>query len=102
MRKPKKHTIFYDEYMDKRWPIPPRSVCKNEIDRRLGIVSPSLYFDKIIGAKGESVAQELDAYNWCLLRYLCYKRRITKNQWKRLYGHTRKANRDHGCGNLTE
>ena len=84
--------IFYPEYMQRRRPKPPRGICKNEIKRHLGIVSPSLYGIVAAGGKGEEAAKELAEYNRKIEQYLCCERRLGKKRWKALY---KKGRRGH-------
>lgn len=76
---------FYTEYMIKHWPKPPRCICSNRINRELGIVSPSLEMYTALGWKGKQAADELKEYKVRSLKYLCYKRKLSKAQWKALY-----------------
>lgn len=87
--------IFYPEYMEKRRPKTPRCICENEIKRWLGIVSPSLCWIVATGSKGEKAAKELAEYDRKTARYLCYKRRLSKERWKALYREYRKERRGH-------
>ena len=87
--------IFYPEYMERHRPKTPRCICENEIKRQLGIVSPSLYWIVAAGGKGEEAAKELAEYSRKIERYLCYKRRLSKERWKALYREYRKERRGH-------
>lgn len=91
----KKMQIFYPEYMERRRPKTPRCICENEIKRQLGIISPSLYGIVAAGGKGEEEAKELAEYSRKAERYLCYKRRLSKERWKALYREYRKERRGH-------
>lgn len=86
---------FYNEYMEKRRPKAPGCICENEFKRRLGIVSPSLYWIVAAGGKGEQAANELKEYERKMGRYLCYKRALSKERWKALYRERRKERREH-------
>ena len=86
---------FYPEYMERRRPETPHCICENEIKRRLGIVSPSLYWFVAAGGKGEEAAKELKEYNRKTERYLCYRRRLSRERWKALYREHRKERRGH-------
>lgn len=61
----------------KRKPIPPKSICKNALCRFFGIVSPTL-----ISVRSDA---EVEEYEICVLKYLCYKRQLRRYQWKKLY-----------------
>lgn len=89
----KKTQIFYPEYMERRRPKTPRSICGNGMKRLMGIVSPSLCWIVAAGGKGEAAAKELAEYNRKMERYLCYKRRLNKERWKALYREYRKEGR---------
>lgn len=80
---------FYSEYMTKKRPKPPRSVFSNRFDKIIGRVSPSLYQMVRIGTKGEIEYFRLIDYEIEFLKYLCYKRKLNKAQWKRLYRYCR-------------
>lgn len=76
---------FYEEFMTKKQPRPPRHICGF-----WGIVSPSLYYFVASGGKGERAAEELERFEKERLRYLCFKRRLSKEQWKTLYRQCKK------------
>ena len=80
---------FYPEYMTKKKPKPPQSIFKNKFDKFFGIVSPSLYQMVKMGGKGRIEYFRLIDYEIEFLKYLCYKRKLTKKQWKRLYRDSR-------------
>ena len=84
---------FCAEFMTKKRPTPPKCVCKNNLNRWLGIVSPSLHMLVSIGDKGNEKAKELEKYEELLMRYMCYRRILSKAQWKVLYRAYRKNNR---------
>lgn len=71
--------------MTKKRPNPPKSVFSNRFDKIIGIISPSLYQMVKMGAKGEIEYFRLIDYEIEFLKYLCYKRKLNKSQWKRLY-----------------
>lgn len=81
---------FYSEYMEKSRPKPPYCICKNKIKRLLGVISPSLYWYVAAGGKGKEAEKELEEYNRKEARYLCYKRKLSKDRWKVLYREYRK------------
>lgn len=80
---------FYPEYMTKKKPKPPKSVFSNRFDKIIGRISPSLYQMVKMGGKGEIEYFRLIDYEIEFLKYLCYKRKLTKEQWKRLYRDSR-------------
>lgn len=90
----KARKIFYKEYMEKHMPKPPRCVYENIFKRLLGIPSPSLCYIVSCGGKGRKAAEELAEYDRKLMRYLCYKRELNKEQWKRLYRVCRKERKE--------
>lgn len=92
-KKKKKIRPFYSEYMVKHRPKTPRCICESEIKRKLGIVSPSLCWIVKAGGKGEKAAKELAEFDEKTERYLCYKRRLSKERWKELYRKCRKERR---------
>ena len=59
--------------------------CSNRINRELGIVSPTLEMYTALGGKGKQAADELKEYKVRSMKYLCYKRKLSKAQWKALY-----------------
>lgn len=85
---------FYYEFMTKKSPRVPQCICTRGVRRWLGIISPSLYWVVATGAKGEKARLELKAFEWHRLRYMCYKRTMTKVQWKELYREHRKKQRE--------
>ena len=89
-KRKKSKRLFYPEYMERRRPKTPGCICENEFKRLLGIVSPSLYWIVGGGGKGEQAAKELAEYDRKIERYLCYKRRLSKERWKALYREYRK------------
>lgn len=91
----KKARKFYKEYMERRRPKTPRCICKNIFFSWLGIASPSLYWIVVTGAKGEKTAKALEEFEQQQQRYICYKRTMTKEQWKALYRQVRKERKKH-------
>lgn len=85
MKGKKSKKPFYSEYMIKHWPKPPRCICRNKINRDLGIVSPTLEMYTALGGKGKQATDDLKEYRVFSLKYLCYKRKLSKAQWKALY-----------------
>ena len=84
---------FYQEYMIRQRPKTPRCICSGKIKGFLGIVSPSLYWAVRTGAKGETAIKELEEFECQHLRYMCYKRTLTKEKWKTLYRQYREERR---------
>lgn len=70
----------------KQRPIPPKSICKNVFCRLMGIVSPSLTMT--------NSGDEIDNYIIGLLKYLCYKRKLKKYQWKILYKEVKRERKE--------
>ncbi len=77
---------FDPQFESKKWVMPPKSICKNRLCQLLGIVSPSL----IQVNSGDKVAN----YEIQILKYLCYKRKLKKHQWKRLYKEVRQERKE--------
>ena len=94
-RQKKGKRVFYSEYMERHRPKTPSCICQNEFYRQQGIVSPSLYQLVSYGYMGEKAAEELAEYSGKMERYLCYKRRLSKERWKALYREYRKERREH-------
>lgn len=91
MKKNNKNHVFWEEYMIKTWPRPPRFICGSYIHWKMGIVSTSImllaFFDK----------ERLDIINkWELesKKYRCYKRNLTKKEWKQLYSYIRRTRKE--------
>lgn len=76
---------FYEEFMTKKQPTPPRNICRSKTKQFLGIISPTLYYLVASGGKGKKAAEELEKFEKEQLRYLCFKRKLSKNQWKVLH-----------------
>lgn len=81
----KTKNLFYPEYMEKHKPKVPKCICENTFKNFIGIVSPSLYWIVLSGGKGDKAKKDLDFYNKKMIRYLCYKRKLGKEQWEILY-----------------
>lgn len=64
---------FDSEYMEKHRPIMPKGYQKKLYLRLLGVASPSLRF----------INYDLD-YEIKSLKWLCYKRKMSKEDWRRL------------------
>ncbi|MCR1842781.1 hypothetical protein [Murimonas intestini] len=77
--------VFYAEYMEKTKPRLPYCVCKNRLHRWMGTISPSLWVAVTLGYKGEKAENDLQNFKKKFLRYLCYKRKLNKVEWKDLY-----------------
>lgn len=86
---------FYKEFMTRRRPTPPRCVCSNALHRYLGIISPSLRWIVAAGDKGKEAARELAEFEKETARYLCFKRKLNRQQWQKLYRQYRKERREH-------
>lgn len=65
----------------KRYPIPPRKICRSGLHRLLGIASPSIM--------SVSSGGDIEEYQIQVLRYLCYKRQLRSYQWRMLYRRVR-------------
>lgn len=83
MRKSKRP--YYSDFMTKRRPKVPKSICTSFLNRNMGIISPSFHLNVLLGGKGEAAAEELKNYELLFKKYLCYKRKLSKSQWKSLY-----------------
>ena len=74
--------IFYSEYMQKKRPKVPRFLCSGFINYLLRILSPSLCY--LAGQDEKKSAIYNDFVNQSN-KYLCYKRKLNKSEWKALY-----------------
>lgn len=80
-----KKKIFYEEYMQRRKPKVPDSIYSNTVNKISGKVSPSLFLHVAAGGKGREEQKNLYEYEEQRLKYMCYKRKLKKEEWKRLY-----------------
>lgn len=76
---------YYSDFMTKHKPKVPKSICTSLFNGNMGIISPSLHLNVLLGGKGETAAEELKNYELLFKKYLCYKRKLSKSQWKNLY-----------------
>ena len=77
--------IFYEEYMQRKRPMKPKSIHSSTLNKILGITSPSLLLVVAAGGKGREEQKNLYEYEEQRLKYMCYKRKLKKEEWKRLY-----------------
>lgn len=73
---------FYPEYMTKKRPHVPRCLCRTTLDWLLGRMSPSLVF--MAWADEEKHKKHMD-FEEQFRKYNCWKRRLSKWEWKYLY-----------------
>lgn len=78
----KRKKAFYPEYMTKRRPHIPRCLCRTLTNWLLGIMSPSL----VLAAWGNNEkARALRRYQEQERKYFCWKRKLSREGWKKLY-----------------
>ncbi len=80
-----KKKLFYKEYMQRSRPKPPDSIYSNTVNKILEKASPSLFLYVAAGGKGREEQKNLYEYEEQRLKYMCYKRKLKKEEWKRLY-----------------
>ena len=80
-----KKKIFYEEYMQRNRPKPPDSIYSNTVNKILEKASPSLFLYVAAGGKGREEQKNLYEYEEQRLKYMCYKRKLKKEEWERLY-----------------
>ena len=76
----KNKIVFDPSCMRKRYPHPPRGICTSWFDWLIGRASPSKFM--IAQVYGDDKALKWDTE---VLKYLCYKRRLTRDMWRKLY-----------------
>lgn len=89
-----KKKIFYEEYMQRSRPKAPDSIYSNTANKILGRVSPSLFLYVAAGGKGRIEQKNLYEYEEQRLKHMCYKRKLKKEEWKRLYRMCRNGRRN--------
>lgn len=73
---------MYEELQRKTRPKPPRCILAGGIKGILGVISPSkLLYEQGSLKNGEEVARYLEENK----KYLLYKRRLNRQQWKGIY-----------------
>lgn len=77
-----KKKVFWPEYMRKRRPKVPGFLCSSYVNYLLGIISPSLVFRAIAD---ERTAAETKAYLNEAQKFLCWQRRLSREEWKNLH-----------------
>lgn len=78
----KRKKPFYPEYMTKRRPHVPRCLCRTTADWLAGIMSPSLVFMTLAD---EEKARKLREHDEQHRKYMCWKRKLSREGWKALY-----------------
>ena len=92
MKRKFKRGTFDPEFELKKWPIPPKSICTNAFCRLMGVVSPSLMM--------RAPEDEVFNHKIALFKYLYYKRKLKKYQYKILYREVRRERKDRDIFNI--
>ena len=76
--------VFDERHMRKSRPKMPRCICASKVKYMLGIASPSLYQLAAAGYFGKENEKQLEEFEFEFARFQCYRRELTKGEWKRL------------------